>query len=243
MCARDPGWMYEVNVHGTRLVAEAARETRLIHTSSAATLGEAEGEIGDERTVPSGEWNSHYARSKAMAEAAVLGLADRQDVVVVNPSSVQGPGRASGTAKMLLALMAGRLKTLVETRISIVDIDDCARGHVLAAARGRSGNRYVLNSFSMAMSEAVGLIEEVVGHRIGVRYVPRAVAKVAGTIVGGVFKIIGREAPVCAESVRTILHGHVYDGSRATRELGLSYTPADVTIRRLREWAQEEGKL
>ena len=62
------------------------------------------------------------------------------DVVVVNPSSVQGPGRSTGTGKILLDLVAGRLSTVVDTRISIVDIDDCARGHVLAqraASRSR----------------------------------------------------------------------------------------------------------
>ena len=79
------------------------------------------------------------------------------DVVDVNPSSVQGPGRSTGTGKILLDLVAGRLSTVVDTRISIVDIDDCARGDVLAAAGGVSKQRYVLNSFSMTIQEAVGL--------------------------------------------------------------------------------------
>ena len=56
----------------------------------------------------------------------------------VNPASVQGPGRATGTAKMLLAQLDGRLKVFVDTRISVVDIDDCTRGHLLAAERGRA---------------------------------------------------------------------------------------------------------
>lgn len=243
LCARNPDDMYRVNVRGTQLVAEAARDARLVLTSSAATLGEAEGEIGDESTTGRGEWNSHYARSKALAEQVVREAAARQDVVIVNPSSVQGPGRAGGTGKLLLGVMSGRLRRLVETRISIVDIDDCARGHVLAAAHGAKGERYVLNSFSMALSELVGMIEEVLGRDLSVRYLPPGVAKALAVVGGGVFRVLGKDAPICAESIRTILHGHVYDGSRATRELGLTYTPADDTIRRLYEWAREEGKL
>lgn len=243
MCSRNPARMTRVNVEGTRLVAEAASEARLVHTSSAATLGEREGEIGDETSIASGEWHSVYALSKWQAEQEVLAVAGRQDVVVVNPSSVQGPGRASGTGKLLLGVMAGRLRTLVETRLSIVDIDDCARGHLLAAAKGESGQRYVLNSFSMALSEAVRIIEEVTGRKVGVRYLPPLIAKVAGTIGGGLFRLLGKDAPICGESVRTLLHGHVYDGTKATRELGLVYTPADLTFRRLLDWARLEGKI
>ena len=57
------------------------------------------------------------------------------------------------------------------------------------------------------------------------------------------FRVFGKDAPICAESIRTILHGHVYDGPEGTRELGLIYTPADDTIRRLYEWARQEEKL
>jgi len=243
LCSRRPETMLRVNVEGTRLVTQAASEARLVHTSSAAALGEAEGEIGDETTRPRSNWNSEYARTKWMGEQAVLSVSNRQEVVVVNPSSVQGPGRASGTGKLLLGVMSGRLRTLVETRISIVDIDDCARGHLLAARKGVNGERYVLNSFSMSLSEAVGIIEGVVGHELGVRYLPPLVARLIGAIGGGVFRVLGQDAPICSESVRTVLHGHVYDGSRATRELGLVYTPADLTLRRLFDWARQEGKV
>lgn len=243
LCSRRPTRMIRVNVEGTRLVAQAATEARLLHTSSAATLGETEGEIGDETTIPSGEWQSVYAYSKWQAEQEVHAVAGRQDVVIVNPSSVQGPGRATGTGKLLLSVMGGRLRTLVETRLSIVDIDDCARGHLLAAAKGTSGQRYVLNSFSLALSEAVRIIEDVVGRDLGVRYLPAAIARVAGVTGGALFRVLGKDAPICSESVRTLLHGHVYDGSKATRELGLVYTPADLTFGRLLDWARQEGRV
>ena len=69
--------------------------------------------------------------------------ADELDVVVVNPSSVQGPGRATGSAQLILDVVTGRLRFLTDTEVSFVDIDDCARGHLLAAEKGQRGQRYV----------------------------------------------------------------------------------------------------
>ncbi len=245
MCSADPSYMERVNVDGTRNVADAAFEAGalLIHTSSAAVLGEGEGEIGDESTMPRGQLPSRYAASKWRAEQLVTKISGRQPVVIVNPSSVQGAGRATGTGRLLLALMSGKLRTVVDTRISIVDIDDCAAGHLLAAERGVPGKRYILNSFSMTMQEAVSVIESVIAHPLRVSYVPAPLVRIAGAVVGGVFGLLGRVAPICNESVQAILHGHLYDGSKASRELGLRYTPADATLRRLREWAQEEGLM
>jgi dihydroflavonol-4-reductase len=131
--------------------------------------------------------------------------------------------------------MSGRLRTIVDTRISIVDINDCAAGHLLAADRGEAGQRYILNSFSMTMQEMVAILESVISHPLRVSYLPPPLVK-----AGGFFGLLGRTAPICGESVRAILHGHLYDGSKASRQLGLKYTPADVTFRRLWEWARKE---
>jgi dihydroflavonol-4-reductase len=136
--------------------------------------------------------------------------------------------------------MSGRLRRIVDTRISIVDIDDCAAGHLLAAERGEAGQRYILNSFSMTMQEAVAVIESVMSHPLRVSYLPASLVRIGGVVVGGIFGLLRRTAPICSESARAILHGHLYDGSKASRELGLEYTPADVTFRRLRDWAKKE---
>jgi dihydroflavonol-4-reductase len=242
MCSADPGFMERVNVEGTRNVADAAFEAGalLVHTSSAAVLGEAVGEIGDESTFPEGPLPSRYAASKWRAEQQLAEISGRQPVVIVNPSSVQGPGRATGTARLLLGLMSGRLRTIVDTRISIVDIDDCAAGHLLAAERGEAGQRYILNSFSMTIQEAVAIIESVISHPLRVAYLPAPLVRIGGVVVGGILGLLGRTAPICGESIQAILHGHLYDGSKASRDLGLEYTPADVTFRRLREWAKKE---
>ena len=77
-------------------------------------------------------------RPRASARCSPRPRETGQDVVLVNPSSVQGPGRAGGTGRFLLAFLDGRLKVFVQTNVSLVDIADCVEGHLLAAERGQA---------------------------------------------------------------------------------------------------------
>jgi dihydroflavonol-4-reductase len=244
LCTSDPSQLYRVNVDGTRNVVRACRATgvrRLVYTSSAATIGEPRGTIGREDSPHRGSYLSHYERSKHFAEQVVFAEAGSLEVVAVNPSSVQGPGRSTGTARFLIDLIKGRLPFLVHTRLSIIDIDDCAHGHLLAEERGRAGERYLLNGFSLPIREAVALLEEVSGARSTVRYVPLWTAAAMAAAVESGARLAGRSPPICREMVRTLAHGHAYDGSKATRELGLEYRPAVDTRRRLVSWLEETG--
>lgn len=248
LCVEDPGPMERVNVGGAVAAvraAERAEVTRLVHTSSAATIGEPAGTIGNERTPHRGWYLSTYERTKTDGERAALAVARDlgQDVVCVNPSSVQGPGRAGGTARFLLAFLDGRLKVFVPTNVSLVDIDDCVQGHLLAAERGVAGERYLLNGMTLTIGEALAVAGEVAGVQRRPRLLPRPVATVATAVIEHGFKLTGRHPPICREMVRTLLHGHRYDGSRAERELGVRYTEPRETLRRTVEWARAEGLL
>ena len=246
MCPRRPERLEKVNVDGAVNVVRAARRAgvrRLVFTSSAAVLGERRGEIGNEDSVHRGAYLSHYDRSKHLGEQAVAAEAGDMEVVTVNPSSVQGPGRKTGTGKLILDLVSGRLPVMVDTWVSIVDIDDCARGHLLAAARGTPGRRYVLNSFSLRIPEAVRILEEQLGRPLRVRYLPRPVAYAAGAAIEGIWRVRGRRPPFCREMVRTISHGHRYDGGRAVRELGMSYVGPAEFLERLVAWYREAGLI
>src|SRR5204863_4200799 len=110
MCMRDAGPLFETNVAGAANVVRAASEAgvrRVIHTSSAATIGEARGTIGREDSEHRGSFLSRYERSKFLGERRALELGDDLgiEVVCVNPSSVQGPGRTGGSARLLLELV------------------------------------------------------------------------------------------------------------------------------------------
>ncbi len=131
----------------------------------------------------------------------------------------------------------------VPTNVSLVDIQDCVEGHLLAAERGEAGERYLLNGIALTITEALALAAEVAGVQAKPRLLPRQVATVGATGVERGFRLVGRHPPVCREMVRTLLHGHRYDGSRATRELGLRYTDPRETLRRTVEWARAEGLL
>lgn len=248
LCVEDPSSMLRANIEGPAVVIRAAARAgvgRVVHTSSAATLGEPEGTVGREDTPHRGWFLSTYERSKTEGEKVALetGREEGVDVVSVNPSSVQGPGRAGGTGRFLLAFLDGRLKLFVNTHVSLVDIEDCSIGHLLAAERGTAGERYVLNGMTLTVAEAFALAAEVAGVDRSPRLVPRRVATVAGAVVERAFRLVRRHPPVCREMVRTLLHGHRYDGSRAERELGLRYTDPRETIRRTVTWAREAGLL
>ena len=216
---------------------------RVVLTSSAASVGEPHGTVGDERSVHRGTYLSVYDRSKHEGEQAAFAAAHRTGVelVAICPSSVQGPGRKAGNGKLIIDYVNGKLPAFVDTYVSVVDIADCTEAHVLAAERGRAGARYVLNGATITSAEALDLIAEVSGVRERVRIVPPPLARSAAALLEAAYAVRGRVPSLCRARIRTWLHGHRYDGSLATRELGLVYTPVEETFRRTIEWAVEEG--
>ena len=219
---------------------------RFIHTSSAATIGEPPGSIGTERRSTAA--GTCRPMSAPRPKASALRFAPRASSASISFASIprrcQGPGRAGGTARFLLAFLDGRLKVFVQRNISLVDIADCVEGspacgrarrqrRALSAQRDRADDE-PRRSPSRARSPACAPSR-------GCCRAP--VATVAAGVVETAFKLARRKPPVCREMVRTLLHGHSYDGSRAERELGLRYTEPRETIRRTVEWARSEGLL
>ena len=245
-CPSDPDMMLRVNVGGAEAAIRAAARagiSRMVYTSSAASLGEPEGTVGTEDCTHRGSYLSVYDRSKHEGEQAVFAAAGDTgvEVVAVNPSSVQGPPRTGGNGGIIIAYLNGKLPVFVETTVSLVDIRDCVEGHLLAAERGGSGRRYVLNGATIHSLEALEIASGLSGVRDRVRMIPPPVARTAVAMAEAAYRLRGKTPSVCRARVRTILHGHRYDGSRATRELGLEYTPVADTFARTIEWAVAEG--
>ncbi len=245
MCPGDPGTMYRVNVDLVRTVVQAAAAAgirRVVLTSSAAAIGEPTGVIADERTPHAGRFLSHYARSKYLGERAFFDEASRRGVeaVAVNPSSVQGPGRADGSALLLRYALGMRRPIVIDVVFSIVDIQDTARAHLAAAIRGRPGRRYLISGASVGIREAVALLAEAANRPIEPIVLPPWAGEAAYPIAAAV-GLFGGDAPVCVEMLRTLLHGHRFDTSLSIRELGIVYTPLDDTFGRTVEWLADEG--
>jgi dihydroflavonol-4-reductase len=246
MCSPDPSEMYRANVDGPVEVVRAAAAAgvpRVMHTSSAVTVGEAAGRVGSEQTRHRGSYLSHYERSKHLGEQAVLAEGARLgvEVVCVNPASVQGPGRSTGTARLLIGYLRGRLRWAVDTTLSLVFVDDCTAAHLLAEELGRPGERYLVSGATLTVREALAVLGSVVGEPRRVHFLPGWAAAAGATAVGGIWSLSGRPAPVCREMARVMRHGAAYDGSRVTRELGLTYTPLEQWLRTTVEWYRERG--
>ncbi|MFZ0180413.1 MAG: NAD-dependent epimerase/dehydratase family protein [Candidatus Dormiibacterota bacterium] len=246
-CVPDARPMFEVNVAGSRtvvLAAAAAGVSKLVYTSSAATLdvasaGGAGGRRGSRRFL------SDYARSKYEAEQAVLeasantGLA----VVCVNPASVQGPGRTSGTARLLIGYLNGKLPAAVDGPLNVIDIADCTRGHLLAEERGVPGERYLLCGASMTLRSGLALLSRLTGLDDPPRFLAPGLALAASACIELVARIRGKPTRFCREMVRTLIEGSAYDGSSAARDLGLVYTPIETTMRRTVSWYIDQGLI
>ena len=245
-CLGDTSPLFEVNVRGSVNAVHAAADAgvrRIVYTSSAATLGEERGTEGSEGSPHRGWFLSSYERSKFEAERAVMIAAHARgiEVVSVNPASVQGPGRVTGTARLLLDYLNGRLKVVVDSTISLIDVADCTEGHVRAETCGKPGERYVLSGATISIRDGIRLLERLTGIERKVRSLPPGLALAAALAVETSARFRRRSPPVCRELVRTALHGHAYDGSRAARELGLRYTPVEETVRRTIDWFRGQG--
>jgi dihydroflavonol-4-reductase len=247
-CVRNPSEMDHVNIDGTRSVIHASADAgvgRVVYTSSAAAIGERRGIVGNEEIVHGGDYLSPYARSKHLAEIAAFEQAEASgiDLVSVNPSSVQGPGRSGGSARILLRVLRSRRPYLTDTYISIIDINDCTAGHIAAAERGRAGERYLLSGATLSVREAVELVEEVSGVAIHPRWLSESAVRNLGRPLARAIAVFKPDADVCPALIDTLLHGHRFDGSRAERELGISYTPVADTFARTIDWFRDEGLL
>ena len=248
MCTRRPGEMFSANVAGTRNVVEAAAAAgvrRVVYTSSAVVLGEQQGTVGDEDAVHRGRYLSTYERAKHEAEqvafdtAAGLGV----DLVALNPSSVQGPGRVAGSAKLLLYALRRRRPILFDTTLSIVDIRDCVEAHIAAATKGEPGQRYVVSGATLTVAEATTALATLADVDLRPRFVPPALVRLVGMPVAFVAQYLPSPVPVCPELLRVLLHGHHYDGRRAEAALGFTYTPVAETFTSTVAWYRAQGLL
>ena len=180
-CMRDPGPMRAANVTGTENVVAAcgrAGVRRIVYTSSAAAIGEAAGVTATEDTPHRGWFLSEYERSKYDAELAAVREAERHGVelVCVNPASVQGPGRTGGTARLILDYANGRLRTIVRSRFSLVDVDDCSEGHSWPRPAARPAAATCSRACCVTTDEAIATLARITGIERRALTLPRPVA-------------------------------------------------------------------
>ncbi|WP_412060465.1 NAD-dependent epimerase/dehydratase family protein [Rubrivirga sp. IMCC45206] len=228
-----------VNVAGTAHVVDAALAAgvgRLVHTSSIAALGRGgSGVIDETATWARSRENTAYAVSKREAEREVQrGVAEGLDAVIVNPALVFGPGRAGeGTQAILDRLAAGRMPFAPPGATGVVDVEDVAAGLRAVHARGATGERYVLAAENLAWTEILSTLADALGVEAPRRVAPRGLLLAGGALAEAWAALTGSAPTLTRETARTAAATHRYDGSRATRELGLVYRPFSATAARI----------
>ena len=247
---RDPEQMYRSNVEGTRALLEAARKNsvrRVVYTSSVATMGfTSNGTVADEDSpVALADMIGHYKRSKFMAEQIALEAGrNGQEVVVVNPSTPVGEMdiKPTPTGRIIVDFLKKKFPAYVDTGLNLVDATECARGHILALEKGRSGHRYVLGGENLTLKQILDKLAAITGlpsPRIKVPYVMALATGVVDEIVTG--RIRGREPRATIDAVRMGRKKMFVSSSKAKRELGWQIVPVDDALRRAVAWFKARG--
>lgn len=241
---------YEVNVEGTRRVLEAAGEAKarvIVYTSSIATLGiPKDGSPGNEDSpVSLSDMIGHYKRSKFMAEEVARELAQRGlPVVIVNPAAPVGVGdhKPTQTGKMIVDYLNGRMPAYVDTGLTIVDVDDVATGHLLAAERGRVGERYILGGENLTLKQVLDLLSEASGLPPVRRRIPHAVALAWSYLDAAWARIDPRHIPSATpDTARLSYRYEWFTSAKAVRELGFPQTAARQALGRAVVWYRANG--
>ena len=247
--ARDPREIYESNVTGTRNLLEAAQRAgieRFIYTSTVGTVAVPRpGALPNEETVARlEEMIGHYKRSKFLAEQeAIRAAADGVPVVIVNPTTPVGPGdwKPTPTGRIILDFLNGRMLGYVDTGLNLVPVEDAAAGHLLAAERGRVGERYILGGRNMTLKQILDVLSGITGRPAPRFRLPHAVALAASYADSVVSRLLGREPQIPLEGVRMARHKMFVDCSKAARELGFTAGPVEPALERAVRWYEENG--
>jgi dihydroflavonol-4-reductase len=241
---------YQTNVEGTRRVLQAATDagiSRVVHTSSIATLG-----LNDDRSpanentpVSIDDMIGHYKRSKFMAEQVACEFA-RQGlpVVIVNPSAPVGVGdhKPTQTGKVIVDFLNGRMPAYVDTGLNLVDVEDVALGHLLAAEKGRIGECYILGGENLTLKQVLDDLAEISGRPAVRLRIPHFVTFLWAYLDINLARIFPDRVPSATpETARLSYHYEFFDSSKAVQELGFPQHPAYEALQKAVEWYRANG--
>lgn len=246
---RTPQAMYATNVGGTRNILDAALKCgvpRVVYTSSVGTLGNpGDGEPGTEATpVSLADMVGHYKRSKFLAERETEAFLHRGlPLVIVNPSTPVGSFdiKPTPTGKIIVDFLNGRMPAYLDTGLNIIDVQDCARGHILAAERGRIGEKYILGNCNLTLRQLFLTLQEITDLPAPRVRLPYAPILVAACINEAISFCTGKEPLIPLTGVRMAGKFMFFDPTKAVTELGLPQRPVDLAIANAVEWFRRNG--
>jgi len=218
-----------------------------VYTSSVATMGFGNnGCLTDESSpVALEDMIGDYKRSKFMAEQLVLEAArGGQNVVLVNPTTPVGERdiKPTPSGQIIVDFLRGKFPAYVDTGLNLVDVADCAEGHLLAMERAQPGERYILGGENLTLKQILDKLAAITGLPSPNIKLPYAVALATGvvdTVVTG--KLMGREPRVTIDAVRMGRKKMFITSAKAEREVGWVSRPVDNALRRAVEWFRAHG--
>ena len=242
--------IYDSNVGGTKNLLDAAIRAgveQFIYTSTVATIAvdrpQHPNEFTDTRLE---EMVGHYKRSKWMAEQEALKAAKAGlSVIVVMPTTPVGPWdwKPTPTGKIILDFLNGKMPGYVETGLNFVGVEECAAGHLLAAEKGRVGERYLLGGENLTLKQLLDTLSRITGLSAPKLKIPHGLAlgvAYANTLFS---RLIGREPGIPVEGVKIARHMMFVDCSRAQRELGFKAGPVAAALERAVCWYEANGYI
>ena len=242
--------MYAINVTGTENILTAAREynvEKVIYTSSVAALGiPKDGTPGTEQTpVALSDMVGHYKRSKFLAEQVALRYAQEGlPIVIVNPSTPVGTAdvRPTPSGKMIVDFLNGKMRGFVDTGLNIVDVDDVAAGHLLAAEKGRIGEKYILGNANLTLLQIFTILSELTNIPVPGFRVPYPLALAVAYADATLARLLPwREPFVPPVGVKLSKKKMFFEATKAVRDLGLPQTPVREALRKAVVWFAENG--
>jgi dihydroflavonol-4-reductase len=242
-----PTVVYQTNVLGTRHILSSidAGVEQVVYTSTVATIAVPREGLPDEETEASlDEMIGHYKRSKLIAERAARDAARHgAPVVIVNPTTPVGPGdwRPTPTGQVIIDFLSRRMPAYVQTGLNLVPIEDVARGHLLAAERGRVGERYLLGGRNLTFKAMLDTLAAASGHSAPRVCLPWHAAMAIGMADQFVARLRGRNPRIPLDGVRMARHSMWVNCTKAQRELGFAPGPIDSALQRAVEWYRQHG--
>lgn len=241
---------YEVNVHGTKNVADACLESgvkRLVHTSSIAALGHPRNStLADENTTFN--WQHHhngYKISKYLGEIEIKKAVERGlDAVIINPSVIIGPGdiHFHGGA-MIRSVYRGLVPFYIKGGMNVVYISDVVNAHISAATRGRTGERYIAGGENLSHKEIFQITAEILGKRPPRIEMPVSLLKLAAKVFDAAGAIFRKEPLISSELVAGAGMYNWYSSAKAQHELGYHFTPFREAVAKTYQWYREHELL
>ncbi len=243
--------MEDINVRGTVNVLSAALKAgvkKAVYTSSVAAIGvDPDGGIANENTPFTLEhMGIQYVNTKYRAEIEASKFYERGlPLVIVNPSMVIGSGDIYlSSAGFILWFCRRKFPGYIEGGGNFVDVEDVAEGHILAAEKGKIGERYILGNKNLSLKVLFGLLEKITGIPSPKVKIPYPLALATGFIAERIFRVTSPSfVSFDVDSVKLIRLKWYFDSFKAVQELGFSQTPIEETLEKTVRWFKDNGYL